>query len=91
MDITKFLKTLKAGMAIPEEFAFLKKYDLNQNSIFDSDEIETLQDAFVKNGKLTSVENVMAKLEKYEEYQKLSDVRKECVKVFVQNTWSFMN
>ena len=89
MDITKFLKTLKAGMAIPEEFAFLKKYDLNQNSIFDSDEIETLQDAFVKNGKLTSVENVMAKLEKYEEYQKLSDVRKECVKVFVQNTWRF--
>ena len=89
MDITKFLKTLKAGMAIPEEFAFLKKYDLNQNSIFDSDEIETLQDAFVKNGKLTSVENVMAKPEKFEEYQKLSDVRKECVKVFVQNTWRF--
>lgn len=89
MDIINFLKTIKVGMAIPDDFAFLKKYDLNENSIFEIDEIEVIQDVFIRNGTLSSAEDIIAKLEKDENYKKFSPERKECVNILVQNTWKF--
>ena len=42
-DINEIFNKLKAGMKIPEEFPFLKKYDEDKNSVFNENEISQLK------------------------------------------------
>lgn len=43
MNISEFLKNLKAGIEVPQNLLFLKVYDKNNDSVFDEKEIKKLK------------------------------------------------